>query len=212
VHLLSSHEFDAFYIFEWSPRVVDIREQYPLLPLKSTLDIAKELGVDHPGIQVDGRPIVMSTDLLITVLTDQGKKHFAFTIKEFKELGSERVWQKFEIERRYHKIQGHEWGILTERDIPVDLVFNLKFLRLKRNLAVDGITEEVISYVEEFTRPLIIKGDEGLSTITSRCDRELGLSVSKSLSVVYHLIYNRKWCVDLTKRLEPSMPLTLLNQ
>jgi hypothetical protein len=37
-HFFSTLERDYFYVLEWSPFVIDIREQYPLLPL--SLDFA----------------------------------------------------------------------------------------------------------------------------------------------------------------------------
>jgi hypothetical protein len=46
-HLLSDHEHDYFLIVHWSPKVVDIREQFPL-PLETTLEIAKKIGIAHP--------------------------------------------------------------------------------------------------------------------------------------------------------------------
>lgn len=40
--LLSDMERNYFYLLEFSNNVVDIREQYPLLPLEDTLTIAME--------------------------------------------------------------------------------------------------------------------------------------------------------------------------
>lgn len=45
--LLSDMERDYFYIIEYSDDVIDIREQFPLLPLEETILIAKELGIEH---------------------------------------------------------------------------------------------------------------------------------------------------------------------
>ncbi len=48
-HLFSEHlELAYFYLLEWDERVVDIREQYPLLPIEKTLYIAESLGIIHP--------------------------------------------------------------------------------------------------------------------------------------------------------------------
>src|SRR5437763_3503534 len=49
-HVLSKLEKKYFYILEWSKVVVDIREQYPLLPLEDTLALAKLYGFDHPAV------------------------------------------------------------------------------------------------------------------------------------------------------------------
>lgn len=44
----SDLERNYFYLLEYSDLVIDIREQYPLLPIEETLVIAEELGIKHP--------------------------------------------------------------------------------------------------------------------------------------------------------------------
>nr|WP_269843845.1 TnsA endonuclease N-terminal domain-containing protein [Domibacillus epiphyticus] len=47
--------------------MVDIIEQYPLLPVEETIVIADELGLKNPADPRTGEPIVMTTDFLVTV-------------------------------------------------------------------------------------------------------------------------------------------------
>lgn len=63
---LSDLERNYFYLSEYSDSVVDIREQYPLLPIEETIVIADELGIKHPADPKTGEPIVMTTDFLVT--------------------------------------------------------------------------------------------------------------------------------------------------
>lgn len=44
---LSDLERNYFYLTEYSDSFIDIREQYPLLPLEETIIIANELGIKH---------------------------------------------------------------------------------------------------------------------------------------------------------------------
>src|SRR5947209_12025448 len=37
----------AFYAFEWSLKIIDIRERFPL-PLEQTVEIAERYGLHHP--------------------------------------------------------------------------------------------------------------------------------------------------------------------
>ena len=48
-HLLSDLEARVFFIYEWSLQIIDIREQYPLLPLDETLAISsmKQFGYHY---------------------------------------------------------------------------------------------------------------------------------------------------------------------
>nr|WP_254052811.1 TnsA endonuclease N-terminal domain-containing protein [Bacillus sp. V59.32b] len=59
---LSDLERNYFYITEYSDLVIDIREQFPLLPLEETIVIADELGIKHPTNPRSGELIVMTTD------------------------------------------------------------------------------------------------------------------------------------------------------
>ena len=43
-HLLSNMERSYFYILDWSDKVSDIREQYPLLDIAVVLEIADKAG------------------------------------------------------------------------------------------------------------------------------------------------------------------------
>lgn len=59
---LSDLERNQFYLTECSDYVVDIREQFPLLPLEETIIIADELGLKHPTDPKTNEPVVMTTD------------------------------------------------------------------------------------------------------------------------------------------------------
>jgi hypothetical protein len=47
-HFFSDLEQQYYYILMWQDDVIDIREQFPLLPVSHTESIAEELGVKHP--------------------------------------------------------------------------------------------------------------------------------------------------------------------
>jgi hypothetical protein len=70
-HLLSINEQFYFFNLEWSIIVIDIREQFPFLPLESTLEIANHLGIKHPTDPVTQLPIVMTTGFLIDMSRDE---------------------------------------------------------------------------------------------------------------------------------------------
>ncbi len=66
-HLLSNLEYDCFLVLDWEESIVDIREQYPLLPLEETLALAEEIGIRHPTYPGSDDPVVCTTDFLITI-------------------------------------------------------------------------------------------------------------------------------------------------
>ncbi|MEK4950812.1 TnsA endonuclease N-terminal domain-containing protein [Bacillus sp. FSL W8-1127] len=99
--MFSDLERNYFYISEFSDLVVDIREQFPLLPKSETIVIANELGIKHPTNPKTNEPVVMTTDFLLTIEKDNRFIDVARTIKMKDELLKERVIEKFEIERVY---------------------------------------------------------------------------------------------------------------
>lgn len=81
-HLLSDLERAYLLVCEFSEDVVDIREQYPLLPVESTQAIARAIGVRYPKYKATTLPLVMTTDFLLTVKQPSGDfKTVARTIK-----------------------------------------------------------------------------------------------------------------------------------
>ena len=110
-HLLSDHELDVFLMLDWSQRVRDIREQFPL-PRAETIIIAEAMGVRHP--RVDGVDIVMTTDFLVDL---SGETRVAVSFKQADELEKRRVREKLEIERRFWTSKGVEYVVMTENEV-----------------------------------------------------------------------------------------------
>ncbi len=79
IHTLSEYETIYFYILERDASVIDIREQFPILYLPETLDIAFNLGYKHPSRF--GKPQPITIDFLITLDTPNGVKYAARSIK-----------------------------------------------------------------------------------------------------------------------------------
>ncbi|PCH58585.1 MAG: hypothetical protein COC19_08365, partial [SAR86 cluster bacterium] len=122
-HLFSDLETLAFYVFDYSIEVDDIREQYPLLPLDETLEIAKKLGVKHPSF--GGSQHIMTTDFLIT----KSSGHLvAIQVKPLKELESSRTLEKLEIEREYWRRRDIPFHIVTENEIPHGLAQTVSWI------------------------------------------------------------------------------------
>ncbi len=115
--LFSQLELRYFYLLDWSVLVTDIREQYPLLPLEETKEIAHQLNIRHPANPRTKDPIVMTTDFVVTVGQSIGITEQARTVKPKEKLSSVRVLEKLEIERRYWQRRGISWGIVTESEI-----------------------------------------------------------------------------------------------
>lgn len=123
-HFLSRNELHYFFLLEWSDKVLDIREQYPLLDMELATDIALKAGIKYPRDNISGFPYVLTCDFMIT--TQDGFK--ARTIKCASELQNKRTLEKLEIERRYWQELGIDWRLVTEKEIPVQKSRNIEWL------------------------------------------------------------------------------------
>lgn len=212
-HVLSLLESRFLYVLLWSLSVVDIREQYPL-PLDETLEIAQRLGIPHPLHPKTKMPVVMTTDVLIDELTNGVIIQKARSLKYVKDLGKKRVIQKHEIERTFWAERNVDWGITTERDIPVNLVARIKWVYD----AVDPryapkIPPTTILQIESALYELLMgKARDSLAHYALRVDRMYDLKPGTSLWVVRLLIAHRCWIVDMNLPLATDEPLIVISR
>lgn len=207
--LFSHHEIHYFYILDWSEQVTDIREQYPLLPLSETLEIAQEWGLRHPTHPVTHAPVVMTTDFCISVRSSIGIVQFARTVKPSQELAKKAVLEKFEIERRYWENRNINWKIVTEHDIPTVLVKNIAWLHPRFHTSSLSLSEPEIAQIKNLLTHQVLQSNDSLAKITASCDACLGLRPGNSLSVARHLLATRQWLVDMNQPIHPNRKLVL---
>lgn len=208
-HFLSDHEHNYYLIAYWSQKVVDIREQFPL-PLETTLEIAKKIGIPHPADRRKN-PVVMTTDFLVTVSTPAGNVDWARTIKPSSQLQKQRVIEKLEIERIYWQTNNISWGIVTEREMPMVLVKNIEYLYSHYEIADRvSLSQDEIYGIAETLTSLITQNSISLQDATRLCDEKLGLQRGDSLTIARHLLATRQWLVDMNIPIEPGNQMALL--
>ncbi|TGE32996.1 TnsA endonuclease N-terminal domain-containing protein [Desulfosporosinus sp. Sb-LF] len=200
-HLLSNLERDYFLILEYRDSVVDIREQFPLFELTETLAIAKECGIEPPTDPVSNYPIVMSSDFRITIKDENGTVDVIRTVKPKGELMDERIIQKFEIERRYWKSKGLDWGIVTELEINQVLARNLNDLRSCHDLSnLDGLRSISVknrnALISAFKQT--VSGNRVvIRDMAHDFDSRMTLEIGTSLSIFKHLLYTKQINMDI---------------
>ncbi|NQE37834.1 TnsA endonuclease N-terminal domain-containing protein [Microcoleus asticus] len=208
-HLLSELETSYFYVLDWSLPVLDIREQFPLLPLEETLAIAEQCGVAYPTDPRTKEPVVMTTDFVVTVRQSVGSIEQARTVKYAQDLQSKRNLEKLEIERCYWQRRNIDWGIVTEREVSKTLAENIKWLH--PYLDLNDLPQSDITRITMVMTPLVLQAKDSLANIAAICDDQLGLTPGFSLLVVRHLLANRVWQVNMVQPILPSERLVLLS-
>lgn len=205
-HTLSEHEKNYLYYLEWLDFVIDIREQYPL-SLSKTEEIANRIGIKHPHL--DGVPVVMTTDFLLTLETPQGKIDVVRTVKPVSKL-SKRTLELFEIERIYFKELGIDWCIILDNKLPKTLINNVRWMCEAKYLETrPGIDEELVNLVSPhlFNR---LDSDSGVSSISKLClqgDKDFGLEAGSCMFILKHHLVMKKWMTNMNLPINDSKPM-----
>lgn len=210
-HLFSDMEYYVFLIYDLTKRIVDICEQFPLLPLEETLEIARRLGIQHPIDPVTRYPVVMTTDFLLKLTVRQEVFFHARTVKYKDELDDPRVKEKFEIERRYWDRRDIEWGYVTEDDLPPALIENALLLHpFYCTSDLYPLMEKDVRRISFYLTGRVRAEETSIEEIASDCDQKFGLTAGQSFAVICHLIARSIWRVDLLRPIRFNGRLVLL--
>lgn len=211
-HFLSDNEKYYFFLLEWADNVVDIREQFPLLEREMVQQIADDAGIDHPKDRETGAQTVMTTDFVITLRLGNKIVDIARTIKPYGKLDEKRTIEKFEIERRYWTAKGIDWGIVTEKELPIDFIANIESIHKSYWLEDDNeIHRNQLTYIVGRLKSLINQSDAPLTEITALLDYELNLPSGVSLKAFKYLLARKEILVDMRKPLDFFESVKTLN-
>lgn len=209
-HLLSRNEEKYFLWVEWRKDVIDIREQYPLLPIEETIEIAKLLGVKHIKDRA-GNLVPYTDDFVITFSTPSGPMNRVRAVKSVAELNSDRVWEKFAVHQAYWERRGIDWGVVPDTSIPTVVADNVRIIRNSLDTPACGVIT-----AEHVGRHLISLIDRHptvpIRHLTADCDKKSECAPGTALAVLWHLIANRQLEVDMSVPLHTNRPLAILRQ
>lgn len=210
--LFSNNESNYLFNIEFSDLVIDIREQFPLLPIEETIDIAQELGIKHPTDPTSREEIVITTDFLVTTTSQSNKKLLARTIKEIKDLDSKRQMEKFEIERLYWAKRAIDWGIVTGKEINrtlaqnVDLVY--QFYDLENLKGFESLkSEQIQNIINSFKEEVL-----GLSVIREKAhdfEKRMLLEEGCGIAIFKHLIITKQIRIDMLVPINIDKPMNI---
>lgn len=211
-HLLSNLENCAFNVFVWADCVEDIREQYPLLPIESTLQIAEKMGIKHPSFndKQNGQLLtVMTTDFLVTEIDpDSGtKRDHAFSVKMASDLNNARVREKLDIEAEYWNQQGVQFHILTERELISDVVKAIEAV----NSCADQVQFQKMSsewhrkHFTEFVQLLQEFPTRNLTELANKFDLDHNMPSGESLNLLFFWISQKRLPINLNAKLPLQM-------
>lgn len=206
-HFFSDNETRMFYLFHWEDAVIDIREHYPLLDMVQVIEDKKGLELEKFADKQTGTPFVFSTTFLITI-KGVGNKEFyiARSVKSAIELEKKHVIENFELQRRYWKSQGINWGIVTQKDIPNVKAKNIEWVYSTiGNRQEDGMdTKTKLDLSQELAFDLF-NNINTVRKITSEFDNRLQLEKGTGLYLFKYLIASKNVSVDMENKIDINL-------
>lgn len=200
-HYLSDLEYACHLLAEYNPAVTDIREQFALLPWGETQEIADSLGIRHSFFPGTSTPIVMTSDLVLTLGQKSTQSYAVICVKpsssiEQKSPKSRRTMEKLLIEKTYWEKRGIPWHLATEKDIPMTKVRNLDMLR---GAMVAQEIDWVNSYMENFLPEFNVAwlADHSLLCILDRVGGKFGLSRNNCFALFARAVWLRLLPINL---------------
>lgn len=126
-HLLSNLETTYFYLLERDFSVIDAREQFPILTLPETIEIALNLGVKHP--QKSGRLEPFTIDFLLTIETPEGIKFVARSIKTPEDSNDSHIRLRLKVEEIWCDRHYISWKLVDTTSFNPDMLRTLRSIR-----------------------------------------------------------------------------------
>lgn len=203
-HLFSDNETRYFYLLEWSDRVVDIREHFPLLNIEKIIQDKDNLNLEKFVDKTSGTPYIFTTTFLITLQDLKGKySYIARSIKASSELDKKQVIERLEIERRYWESRNIDWGLVTQKDIPVVKAKNIEWVHLAFEGEENrGISNEEKEHLSSLLKDKLKDSEMPIRKITSRFDKELNLESGTGLFLFKYLIGSRQIKVNMNEKID----------
>lgn len=206
-HLLSSIETELFYLAEFSDTVVDIREQFPIIPLNFTQKVARTIGVKHPTHPKTNEPIVVTTDFLLTHQSGNSVKYQAISVKAEGETNNLRSMEKIDIERVCWQLLGVQFKLYTGSQLTRVESENISW-------ASSPFRENVSCFSDTQIDLAIHELSVGQHFVSDICNRFIALNIVShelALTLLRFLIVEKYMEVDLTSSIAETGVLIVKN-
>jgi len=204
---LSSIETGFFYLAEYSDSVTDIREQFPLLPINLSIKIAEALGIEHPTHPKTNKPIIITTDFLLTRLIGEQVIYEAISVKPEDESDEQRVLEKLEIERVWWELLGVKFSYYVGNELTQTQSRNINWATHPLRSETEVFTEHEMDFAASF----LTSGNHFIRDICDQFVNEMGMQHEMALTMLRSLIGSKRVTVDFSSSLENADFINVFN-
>ena len=200
-HFLSDSETRLFYIYEFAG-MQDIREHYPLLEgMEEIIPNLDEELLKRLVNQKTGEPLILTTTFLITEKDENGElSYFARSVKDYRQLENKQVIERYEIMKKYWEGKGVDYGIITNKEIPLMVAKNIEFIHPYFHLEEYGIEEEMQGFLKNRLVDMIGNSEtKKINEILSMFDNEFNIDQGTGIAIYKHLLSRKILSVDMNE-------------
>lgn len=207
-HFLSDSETRIFYLYEFAGKE-DIREHYPLLEAMEEIipNLDEEL-LKRLVNQKTGEPLILTTTFLITEKDENGElSYFARSVKDYRQLENKQVIERYEIMKKYWEGRGVDYGIITNKEIPLTVAKNIEFIHPFFHLEEYGIGDEMQKFLKNRLVDMIGNSEtKAINEILSMFDSEFNIDQGTGITIYKHLLSRKILRVNMNEAILFNQP------
>lgn len=205
--LMSTRELVYFYLLERLPGVIDIRERWPILHLRETMEICAKLGVKHP--QKGRFPEPPMVGFMVTRSVEDKIIHEARSLEPFGDAYREEASGLLVAQHRWCSKFKIDWKKVDASGLTADLGRVLRFMRHWHQQGHKPNLEAAHAFADVFGN--VYKKNVPLSELVEKCSVKLRGSYDSAESEFRYCAWVDLIKVDLGSRLAPNLPVMLRN-
>lgn len=212
VHLLSDIESRFFYLTEYNDSILQVKEHFPLYDFENVVGEQEDIDIRKFKDKQSGFPYILTTTFLISVKGKDGNIFdVARSVKASHELEKKTVIERFELIRRYFEKKEVNWGLVTQKEIPLIKAKNIEWIHPARFLEeTTDFSKDDISYLTQILMESFYKNTRTIREITSSFDAQLNLEAGSGLLLFKHLLAIKQIMIDMNKKIDLNQSAEVL--
>lgn len=209
-HFFTDNELRYFYLLIWEDSVIDVREHYPLLDLNEVLNLDEDQLYEKYKNDGDNAPYILTTTFLITVKNTDGEiVYYARSVKSSLELDRKDIINRYEIERKYWESKGIDWGIVTQKDIPVTRAKNISWVYSSLEINNDErFNTSERNYLSALLTQRLNESSNVIREVTAEFDIEMNLDSGTGLLFFKYLIATKQLIINMDEEIDINQPIS----